>query len=272
MLSREPLSYRSCFSEAHEVRVDCRPSEALQGQDLVCDAELSIPASDLSKVGFLELEIAGPTPLSAKFGLGGNVIYKDDAVRSVQLISVGPVGNGYGYGYNGYGFDDGFPDPTGYGYDSGYGYEGYGSGVLRFLYRIVIDTGLVDDGDYLSRFLLFPSDPEEDPLVSEPDHFSILPGELRLEKILVTLSEIEVNKKKTGAGSPWVTIVPAGNPVTVDLLAVADGEIEGLLGDALAEPGIYKIIRMQIDDVKLKFTGQPLVSAKPTPPNRLAIR
>ena len=256
-------------AQAHQLDVKCQPSEVQQGNELVCEAVLVIPDPQNPEVSQLQVAIAGPTHVQATFNLSGGVIDKDAAVQSVELIRIVPIGNGYGYDGNGYGYD-GFPYASpppfnGYGYDNGYGY-GYGFLSLKYVYRITIDTSGMDDGDYLARFILFPTDPDADPVESEPDAFTVVPVEPKLEQILVTLSEIEVNKKKTGAGSPWVIIVPAGNPITVDLLAVAKGDIEGLLGDALAEPGIYKIIRMHIEDVKLKFTGQPLVSAKPTPP------
>ncbi len=68
---------------------------------MVCDAELIIPRSQLQDFEFLKVEISGPTALEATFGFEGNVIQKDEAIRSIELIDVGPVGNGYGY--------DGFP-------------------------------------------------------------------------------------------------------------------------------------------------------------------
>ena len=56
-----------------------------------------------------------------------------------------------------------------------------------------------------------------------------------VEQYLVTLSSVEVNKAKTGAGSPWVTI--ANGPITFDLVEL-DG-VEELLGSAVADPGTY---------------------------------
>jgi hypothetical protein len=151
-------------AQASKVGIECRPSKVSQGQELVCDAELIIPRSQLQDFKFLKVEISGPTALEATFGFEGNVIQKDEAIRSIELIDVGPVGYGY----------DGFPytgPPGGYGYDNGYGY-GYGSGLLRFLYRIIIETGPMDGGDYFANVLLFSAG--EEPLVSAPDHFTVV--------------------------------------------------------------------------------------------------
>ena len=86
-----------------------------------------------------------------------------------------------------------------------------------------------------------------------------------VEQVLVTLSEIEVNKKKTGKGSPWLTVVD--EPVTFDLWALAGGGVPSFLGDVIAEPGFYQTIRMHIDTVMVKLKGvDELIHANPSPP------
>ena len=80
-----------------------------------------------------------------------------------------------------------------------------------------------------------------------------------VEQYLVTLSSVEVNKAKTGAGSPWITI--ANGPITFDLVEL-DG-VEELLGSAVADPGTYRVIRLHVDGVKLKIVDvAELVDAK----------
>ena len=92
-----------------------------------------------------------------------------------------------------------------------------------------------------------------------------VPPRPRVEQYLVTLSSIDVNKSSTGRGSPWSTVVEG--PVTFDLAALGREGSPQFLGDAVAEPGSYRIIRMRMDQVLLKFEGQEaLVEAKITKP------
>ena len=87
------------------------------------------------------------------------------------------------------------------------------------------------------------------------------PGPPTVEKSLVTLSGVEVNKKKTGKGSPWVRVVEG--PVTFDLLEIASNKAPQFLGSIAADPGEYRIIRMQVDKMELKLSDrEELVPAK----------
>ena len=87
----------------------------------------------------------------------------------------------------------------------------------------------------------------------------------RVEQYLVTLSSIDVNRSDGGGGSPWSTVVEG--PVTFDLAALGREGAPQFLGDAVATPGLYRIIRMRMDQVQLKFEGQEeLVQAKITKP------
>ena len=70
----------------------------------------------------------------------------------------------------------------------------------------------------------------------------------------MTLSSIEANKAKTGAGSPWITIVD--EPVTFDLADLIGGGTLGFLGENVADPGTYRIIRMITAGVKIRFHGE----------------
>ena len=79
------------------------------------------------------------------------------------------------------------------------------------------------------------------------------------------MSSIDVNRSDGGGGSPWSTVVEG--PVTFDLAALGREGVPQFLGDAVAAPGLYRIIRMRMDQVLLKFEGQDeLVQAKITKP------
>ena len=88
-----------------------------------------------------------------------------------------------------------------------------------------------------------------------------------VEQYLVTPSSIEVNRSKTGAGSPWTTIVEES--VTFDLLEVA--KLEEFLGSSLVEAGTYNQVRMYVDKVMLKIEDQDELIAATVPSEKIRI-
>ena len=231
---------------------------------MVCDAELIIPRSQLQDFEFLKVEISGPTALEATFGFEGNVIQKDEAIRSIELIDVGPVGNGYGY--------DGFPytgPPGGYGYDNGYGY-GYGSGPLRFLYRIIIETGPMDGGDYFANLLLFSRYAGEEPLVSEPDHFTVVLEEPESKQ----LAFVE-QPGNAEAGSPFGTqpVVEIqdeqgnqredDNSTQVTLAIFGDTGIGAVLSGTLTRTAVDGLVTFTDLSIDLAGAGYVLTASAP---------
>ena len=88
-----------------------------------------------------------------------------------------------------------------------------------------------------------------------------------VEQYLVTLSSVEVNKQKTGEGSPWVTIVD--EPVTFDLVELEG--VEQFLGTAVADPGTYRIIRMHIQEAKLKLKGEDELKTAKVPSDKIQL-
>ena len=187
----------------------------------------------------------------------GNVISKDPRIKEIKLLSTVIPCFGYGLGY-GRGKLFGTDELNGYGVDFGLGYGfGYGYGFVpnEFKYQVVIGTSNLDNGTYSAKFILSTGNPTQSAFESLASSFTIsrvglIPG---VEKYLVTLSSVEANKDKTGAVSPWVVIVD--QPVTFDLLELANQGIPGFLGDALAESGTYNIIRMFVDSAVIKLIG-----------------
>ena len=82
------------------------------------------------------------------FDVDGNILSGCEGMQifPVRVSYSSAFGYGYGYGYSyGYGYDFGYD----YGYDNGYSY-GYGSGYgkARLEYRVVLDSGSYDVGNY----------------------------------------------------------------------------------------------------------------------------
>ena len=88
-----------------------------------------------------------------------------------------------------------------------------------------------------------------------------------VEQYLVTLSSIEVNRSKTGVGSPWTTIVEES--VTFDLLEVA--KLEEFLGSSLVEAGTYNQVRMYVEEVMLKIEDQDELVSATVPSEKIRI-
>ena len=90
-----------------------------------------------------------------------------------------------------------------------------------------------------------------------------------VEQYLITVSSVEVKKSSEGPGSPFSTIVTG--PIEVDLLDTIAQGLPAILGGNTAEAGDYEIIRIFVDEVRLRLTGvAELVPAK-LPSNRIQI-
>ena len=79
-------------------------------------------------------------------------------------------------------------------------------------------------------------------------------------KILVTASQIEVNKGGGAEETGWQTVVPG--PVEFDLVALTG--IEELLGSREMDPGRYGQVRLSIDKVVVTLDGVDLTARVPS--------
>ncbi len=83
------------------------------------------------------------------------------------------------------------------------------------------------------------------------------PSELNLEKVLVTISNVEVHKaeaaeeENTTSEAGWVTVVEESQ--TFDLVAIKD--IKEFLGSKELEAGKYTQVRLNVDEVSAIING-----------------
>ena len=148
------------------------PSTITQGNSVTFTLEVDFETFDRIPIQEIDLDITGPTAVSARFSVFGDIIAKDPQITSVTLQST-PGSFGYSEG-DLYGVD---PRAGGYGYDFGYGY-GYADTVAPgvITYDVVLDTsvGPMSLGSYQATFSIVTGTSEHPAFDSELVAFTIV--------------------------------------------------------------------------------------------------
>ena len=145
------------------------PNTIAQGNSVTFSLKVDFETFDRIPIQQIDLDITGPTAVSARFGVFGDIIANDPQITSVTLQTT-PGSFGYGEG-DLYGVDTG---AGGYGYSFGYGY-GYADTVALgvITYDVVLNTSTMATGSYQAKFSLVTGESEHPTFNSDPVAFSI---------------------------------------------------------------------------------------------------
>ena len=169
-------------ASALSLEVVCPSEPVQQGNDVLCDLNLTIRDQERVPIQSLEISVLGPggTQLQATFDPFGGIVSGDAAISDVTLLSARNLGEGFGYGYES---GDRFvlDELTGTGYNFGFG-SGFGYGFAfareQFGYRVVIDTTGIPTGNYFAKFVLNTGTPNQPTFESASAPFSVVTGQI----------------------------------------------------------------------------------------------
>ncbi len=213
-------------ASALSLDVVCPAAPVQQGNDVVCELNLTIRATERVPIENLVFVATGPggTQVQATFDPFGAPISVDTAIREVTLISTRNLGLGYGYGYGGRSVQD---EATGIGYNfdfgGGYGY-GYAFAREQFRYRVVIDTTGIPTGNYSARFVLNTGSPDPASFESSAAPFTVVTGEVDTTPPSPAPSLVQPSSGLiTNDSTPFFEWTPSSGDVVDYLLQVTSG-------------------------------------------------